>query len=137
MSEHAAGPWSAAMLIDAAGTDDGWRWVFFVNLPIGVAAFRRWAHGCCPYCRWRGSDEDKFDTVRCVLLLWAPGVFALMLPLCRSRKQWIGRGECGRWCRLALALLGAFWAWERRQGCGGRAPLWTWAVSLRSFTLGA
>src|SRR5204863_9968760 len=34
----AVGPLLGGALIAAFGTESGWRWVFFINLPIGVAA---------------------------------------------------------------------------------------------------
>ncbi|GAA3149896.1 MFS transporter [Streptomyces echinatus] len=128
----AAGPLVGGLLIDAVGTDDGWRWVFFVNLPIGVAAFVAGLR-LLPRLPVAGKHEE-FDLFG-VLLLGA-GVFALMLPLVQE-QQWTGR-EKWALVPVALALLGAFWAWERRQGVLGRAPLVDLALfSLRSFTLGA
>lgn len=35
----AVGPLLGGLLIQAAGEDTGWRWVFFVNLPIGACTF--------------------------------------------------------------------------------------------------
>ncbi|MEV6804575.1 MFS transporter [Streptomyces sp. NPDC051132] len=128
----AAGPLVGGLLIDAAGTDDGWRWVFFVNLPIGVAAFVTGLR-LLPRLPPAGKRED-FDLFGVLLL--GSGVLALMLPLVQE-QQWTGRAK---WALLplGLALLGAFWAWERRQGLLSRAPLVDLALfSLRSFTLGA
>ncbi|MEU2065122.1 MFS transporter [Streptomyces sp. NPDC013455] len=128
----AAGPLAGGLLIDAGGTQDGWRWVFFVNLPIGVAAFVAGLR-LLPRLPAAGKREE-FDLFG-VLLLGA-GVLALMLPLVQE-QQWTGREK---WALMpvALVLLGAFWAWERRQGRLGRAPLVDLELfSLRSFTLGA
>ncbi|WP_181797550.1 MFS transporter [Streptomyces sp. WELS2] len=128
----AAGPLVGGLLIDAAGTDDGWRWVFFVNLPIGVAAF---AAGLRLLPRYPAAGKREVFDLFGVLLLGA-GVLALMLPLVQE-QQWTGR-EKWALMPLALVLLGAFWAWERRQGLLGRAPLVDLDLfSLRSFTLGA
>ncbi|CAL9321456.1 MFS transporter [Streptomyces sp. SudanB182_2057] len=128
----AAGPLVGGLLIDAAGTDDGWRWVFFVNLPIGVAAF---VVGLRLLPRYPAAGKREVFDLFGVLLLGA-GVLALMLPLVQE-QQWTGREK---WALLpvALVLLGAFWVWERRQGLLGRAPLVDLGLfSLRSFTLGA
>ncbi|MYY00197.1 DHA2 family efflux MFS transporter permease subunit [Streptomyces sp. SID486] len=128
----AAGPLVGGLLIDAAGTDDGWRWVFFVNLPIGVAAFAAGLR-LLPRLPAPGKHEE-FDLFGVLLL--GSGVLALMLPLVQE-QQWTGREK---WALLpvALVLLGAFWVWEKRQGTLGRAPLVDLALfSLRSFTLGA
>ncbi|WP_031026606.1 MFS transporter [Streptomyces sp. NRRL WC-3725] len=128
----AAGPLAGGLLIDAAGTDDGWRWVFFVNLPIGVAAF---VAGLRLLPRFPATGKhEEFDLFGVFLL--GTGVLALMLPLVQE-QQWTGR-EKWALMPLAVVLLGAFWAWEKRQGRLGRAPLVDLALfSLRSFTLGA
>ncbi|MEV7386107.1 MULTISPECIES: MFS transporter [unclassified Streptomyces] len=129
----AVGPLAGGLIIDGVGTDDGWRWVFFVNLPIGVAAF---IAGLRLLPRFPGSAgrREQFDPIG-VLLLGA-GVLALMLPLVQE-QQWTGRQK---WALLPVGavLLGLFWTWERRQGRLGRAPLIDLNLfSLRSFTLGA
>lgn len=129
----AVGPLAGGLLINAVGTDDGWRWVFFVNLPIGVATF---AAGLRLLPRFPASTgkREEFDLFG-VLLLGA-AVLALMLPLVQE-QQWTGRLK---WALLPVAalLLAAFWAWERRQGLRGQAPLVDLDLfSLRSFTLGS
>ncbi|MEU9150610.1 MFS transporter [Streptomyces sp. NPDC048417] len=129
----AVGPLAGGLIIDAVGTGDGWRWVFFVNLPIGVAAF---AAGLRLLPRFPASPgrREEFDPVGVVLL--GAGVLALMLPLVQE-QQWTGRLK---WALLPVGgvLLGLFWVWERRQGRLGRAPLVDLDLfSLRSFTLGA
>ncbi|MFG2352678.1 MFS transporter [Streptomyces sp. NPDC048521] len=129
----AVGPLAGGLLIDAVGTDDSWRWVFFVNLPIGVAAF---AAGIRLLPRFPASPggRETFDLPGVLLL--GSGVLALMLPLVQE-QQWTGREK---WALMPVAalLLGAFWAWEKRQGRLGHAPLVDLALfSLRSFTLGA
>ncbi|MFF3886075.1 MFS transporter [Streptomyces sp. NPDC001914] len=129
----AAGPLVGGVLIDAVGTDDGWRWVFFVNLPIGVAAF---AAGLRLLPRFPASTgrREEFDPFGVLLL--GTAVLALMLPLVQE-QQWTGRLK---WALLPVGalLLMAFWAWERRQKLRGRAPLVDLDLfSLRSFTLGS
>jgi EmrB/QacA subfamily drug resistance transporter len=129
----AVGPLAGGLIIDAAGAGDGWRWVFFVNLPIGVAAF---AAGLRLLPRFPGSPgrREEFDPVGVVLL--GAGVLALMLPLVQE-QQWNGRLK---WSLLPVGalLLGLFWVWERRMGRLGRAPLVDLELfSLRSFTRGA
>ncbi|MGW0882810.1 MFS transporter [Streptomyces sp. NPDC002671] len=129
----AVGPLVGGVLIQVFGTDDGWRWVFYVNLPIGVATF---IAGLRLLPRFPASTDrrEEFDLFG-VLLLGA-GVLALMLPLVQE-QQWGGRQK---WALLPVAalLLAAFWAWERREGRHGRAPLLDLRLfSLRSFTLGA
>ncbi|MEU2775771.1 MFS transporter [Streptomyces sp. NPDC007162] len=128
----AVGPLAGGLIIDAVGTDDGWRWVFFVNLPIGVVAL---AAGLRLLPRFPAvGKREEFDPVGVLLL--GSGVLALMLPLVQE-QQWTGQQK---WTLLPLGalLLGLFWTWERRQGRLGRAPLVDLNLfSLRSFTLGA
>ncbi|MFB7244190.1 MFS transporter [Streptomyces populi] len=128
----AAGPLVGGVLIDAVGTDDGWRWVFFVNLPIGVAAL---AAGLRLLPRFPSTGRrEEFDPFGVLLL--GTAVLALMLPLVQE-QQWSGRLK---WALLPVGalLLIAFWGWERRQKFRGRAPLVDLDLfSLRSFTLGS
>ncbi|MGW1535290.1 MFS transporter [Streptomyces aureus] len=128
----AAGPLVGGVLIDAVGTDDGWRWVFFVNLPIGVAAF---AAGLRLLPRFPATGRrEQFDPFGVLLL--GSAVLALMLPLVQE-QQWTGRLK---WALLPVGalLLMAFWAWEKRQKLRGRAPLVDLDLfALRSFTLGS
>ncbi|MBJ6637624.1 MFS transporter [Streptomyces sp. DHE7-1] len=129
----AVGPLAGGVLIDAVGTADGWRWVFFVNLPIGVAAFTTGLR-LLPRFPVTTDRRETFDLFGVLLL--GSGVLALMLPLVQE-QQWTGRLK---WALLPVAalLLAAFWGWERRQGRRGRAPLVDLELfSLRSFTLGA
>ncbi|MGW5427267.1 MFS transporter [Streptomyces sp. NPDC004059] len=129
----AVGPLAGGVLIQAAGGPDGWRWVFYVNLPIGVAVFCA-ALRLLPHSPGAPGKRECFD-VPGVLLLGS-GVLALMLPLVQE-QQWQGRLK---WALLPVGagLLAAFWAWERRQARRDRAPLVDLRLfSLRSFTLGA
>ncbi|MGW2827198.1 MFS transporter [Streptomyces sp. NPDC001443] len=129
----AAGPLAGGLLIDAVGTDDGWRWVFFVNLPIGVAAFGAGLRLLPRFPASTGKREE-FDLFGVLLL--GSAVLALMLPLVQE-QQWTGRLK---WALLPVGalLLASFWAWERRQGRLGRAPLVDLELfSLRSFTFGS
>ncbi|MCH0557398.1 MFS transporter [Streptomyces sp. MUM 16J] len=129
----AVGPLAGGLLIQAFGSADGWRWVFFVNLPIGVTVFAA-ALRLLPRSPASPGRREGFDLLG-VLLLGA-GVLALMLPLVQE-QQWPGRLK---WALLPVAagLLFAFWAWERHQGRRDRAPLIDLKLfSLRSFWLGA
>ena len=130
----AVGPLLGGLLIQAAGEDHGWRWVFFVNLPIGVMAFIA-ALRLLPV-RAKESRQPirgSFDPFG-VLLLGA-GVTSVMLPLVQE-QQWHGGRK---WLLLVLAalLLGGFVAWERRQMRVGHLPLIDLSLfSLRSYSLG-
>ncbi|MGW2424821.1 MFS transporter [Streptomyces sp. NPDC001709] len=128
----AVGPLAGGLLIQAAGGPDGWRWVFYVNLPIGVAVFCA-ALRLLPRSPGSPGRREGFD-VPGVLLLGS-GVLCLMLPLVQE-QQWHGRLK---WALLPIGagLLTSFWTWERRQGRHDRAPLVDLRLfSLRSFSLG-
>ncbi|MFF4899912.1 MFS transporter [Streptomyces sp. NPDC001068] len=129
----AVGPLAGGVIIDAVGTDDGWRWVFFVNVPIGVAALAAGLR-LLPRFPVAPGRREEFDPVGVMLL--GAGMLALMLPLVQE-QQWTGRLK---WALLPVGgvLLGLFWMWERRMGRLGRAPLVDLDLfSLRSFTRGA
>ncbi|MCR5978695.1 DHA2 family efflux MFS transporter permease subunit [Gordonia jinghuaiqii] len=130
----AVGPLLGGVLIQAGGTAEGWRWIFFVNVPIGIVAFIA-AIRLIPA---RPSElkqplRGSFDPMG-VLLLGA-GVFALMLPMVQD-QEWPG---ARKWLLLVVGaiVLGAFVLWERRQGRAGRQQLIDLSLfSLRSYTLG-
>ncbi|MDQ1721241.1 MAG: hypothetical protein QOI26_975 [Pseudonocardiales bacterium] len=130
----AMGPVIGGLLIQIFGESDGWRYVFFVNLPIGLIAVP-FAMRLLP----QASDEQRsqrsdLDPVG-VLLLGA-GVVVLLLPFVQE-QQWKGDAK---WLLLPLAalLLAGFLAWQVRYRNRGREPL----VDLdlfrrRSFSFGS
>ncbi|MFE0515271.1 MFS transporter [Streptomyces sp. NPDC058964] len=125
----AVGPLAGGLLIEASGS---WRWVFYVNLPIGVAVFAA-ALRLLPESPPKDAREG-FDMPGVLLL--GGGALTLMLPLVQE-QAWHGRSK---WALvpLAVVLLLSFWAWERRQGLRGRAPLIDLRLfTRRSFTCGA
>ncbi|MFI6858485.1 MFS transporter [Streptomyces sp. NPDC050421] len=121
----AVGPLLGGLLIQAAGAEEGWRWVFYVNLPLGFV--------CLLLARRLLPDTPSAGPVRLrdldplgILLLGA-GVLALLLPFVQAH-QWPGNGK---WLLLvvAAALLAAFVGWEYRCGRRGTQPV----VDLRLF----
>ena len=129
----AVGPLLGGALIAAFGTEHGWRWVFLVNLPIGLAAMPlAWKLLPKPD---RGQkhrhDYDPFG----VLLLGA-GIVVLLLPLVQE-QQWKGSAK---WLLVpaAVLLLGAFVLWEFRYTRRGKEPLVDLGLfRLRSWSFGA
>lgn len=111
----AVGPLLGGLLIQVAGAREGWRWVFYVNLPIGAVCLllARRLLPDTPSAGWvRPRDLDPVG----VLLLGA-GVLALLLPFVQA-QQWPGNGK---WLLVVVAavLLVAFVAWESRCTRGG------------------
>ncbi len=113
----AVGPLAGGLLIQLFGPDFGWRAVFFVNVPIGIAAVvLAW--------RWLPAGSGRrpsasLDPVGVVLLGGA--VLALLLPLVQE-QSWPG---AQKWALipLGLVLLAAFVGWERRYARAGREPM--------------
>jgi EmrB/QacA subfamily drug resistance transporter len=130
----AMGPVIGGLLIQIFGEADGWRYVFFVNLPIGLLAVP-FAMRLLPQAsaEQRGRQHD-LDLVG-VLLLGA-GVVVLLLPFVQE-QQWKGDAK---WLLLPLAgvLLTGFLAWEVRYGRRGRNPLIDLGLfGRRSFSFGS
>ena len=131
----AVGPLTGGLLIQAFGADEGWRWVFFVNLPIGVLAFFLALRLVPASCAARDTaHRQSLDPVG-VLLLGA-GVLAVMLPLVEER-EWEG---AAKWLLVPLGavLVVLFLLWERAYARRGRAPLVDLALfHNRAYSLGA
>ncbi|WP_344284973.1 DHA2 family efflux MFS transporter permease subunit, partial [Actinomadura napierensis] len=123
----AAGPLLGGGIIALAGPEEGWRWVFYVNIPVGVVAlFLAWRLLPAPMRgEQRGLDPPG------VLLLGA-GVVCVLLPLAQE-QQWHGNGK---WLLIVVGalLIAAFVWWERR----ARAPMVDLGLfRLRSYALGS
>jgi MFS family permease len=121
------GPLLGGMLIALAGPQEGWRWIFYVNIPVGLAALPLAWRLLPPPVRGERRGLDPFG----VLLLGA-GVVAVMLPFLQER-QWPG---AAKWLLIPLGalVLAGFVAWERRHPF----PLADLGLfRRRSYTLGA
>jgi EmrB/QacA subfamily drug resistance transporter len=115
----ATGPVLGGVIIALAGEDEGWRWLFWVNVPIGLVALVA-VMRLVP--RRDPAKVDRSQTridVPGALLLGAT-VLCLLYPIVRV--------EAG--ARLPLVLLvgvplfaWAFFRWERRTAARGRPPL--------------
>ncbi|TDB81186.1 MFS transporter [Micromonospora sp. KC721] len=129
----AVGPLLGGLLIALGGADHGWRWVFFVNIPVGiVGVLLGWR--LLPARPTGLPDRHRFDLTG-VLLLGA-GVLLLLLPLVQ-REHW---HSPWRWALIptGILVLAGFARWERRYAGRGRVPLFDLRLfGLRSYTLGA
>lgn len=128
----AVGPLLGGLLIQAFGAESGWRWIFFINLPIGVAAIVL-GHRWIPARRADQQDRQSLDPVG-VLLLGA-GVLLILLPLVQER-QWPGSAK---WLLLlaGAAVLAGFVGWERRHARRATPLIDLSLFRVRSYGLGA
>lgn len=114
----ATGPVLGGLIIAGAGEETGWRWLFLINVPIGVVAMLAVLR-MVPRRRQRADDGDPRIDVPGALLLGTT-VFCLLFPVVRLEDG----------SPLPLVLLvgvpAAGWAfvwWERRTARRGRPPL--------------
>jgi EmrB/QacA subfamily drug resistance transporter len=114
----AAGPVIGGLILAAFTGPDGWRWVFYVNLPIGVAALVLAAR-LLPAATRAGRGGVHLHLVGSLLL--GGGVLCLLLPLVDATDGGLTR----LWPLLGLAvgLLAGFAWWEVRTARRGRQPL--------------
>jgi MFS family permease len=128
----AVGPLIGGLLIGLFGDENGWRAVFFVNVPIGIAALvlaRRYLPAPPP----RDGRDVHLDPLG-VLLLGA-AVVCILLPFIESRT-WDASVRLPL-LLLAALLLAAWAAHERRYG-RRREPLVSLDLfAIRSYVLGA
>jgi EmrB/QacA subfamily drug resistance transporter len=114
----AAGPVIGGLILAVFTGADGWRWVFYVNVPIGLLALVL-ASRLVPSTTSARARGIHIDLVGSLLL--AGGVVSLLLPLVDAESG----GEAGLWplFGLAVLLLGAFCWWEVRTVRLRREPL--------------
>jgi EmrB/QacA subfamily drug resistance transporter len=114
----AAGPVVGGLILSTFTGPDGWRWVFYVNVPIGALALVL-AVRLLPRSGDRRSGSAQLDLVGAALL--GGGVFSLLLPLVEAESGGLRR----LWWLLAVSavLLAAFGWWEVRTARRGRQPL--------------
>ncbi|MEU4473364.1 MFS transporter [Micromonospora sp. NPDC023888] len=128
----AVGPLLGGLLIAVGGEEHGWRWVFFVNVPVGVLAvilgWRLLPGRPAGQPGWRQLDPVG-------VLLLGVGVVLVLLPLVQE-QQW---RTPWKWALIpaGLAVLVAFGLWERRYE-RQHQPLFDLRLfSLRSYALGS
>jgi EmrB/QacA subfamily drug resistance transporter len=114
----AAGPVIGGLILAAFTGPDGWRWVFYVNVPIGLIALVLAARLLPSTTRGRLRDTH-LDLVGSLLL--GGGVLSLLLPVVNTENG----GPSWWWYLYVVAalLLGAFARWEVRTVRRGRQPL--------------
>ena len=114
----AAGPVIGGLIIAAAGPDNGWRYLFLVNIPIGLVAMLGVARLVPARLHTAARADNRIDIVGALLL--GVTVLCLLYPIVS-----VEGGH--RWPLLILLgvpLFGwAFVRWERRVRGANRPPL--------------
>ena len=114
----AAGPVIGGLILAAFAGPDGWRWVFYVNLPIGLVALALAARLLPAATRAGGAASIWTWSGRCCS---AAACSCLLLPLVDATDGGLNR----LWplFGLAVVLLAGFAWWEARTVRRGRQPL--------------
>ncbi|WP_030345879.1 MFS transporter [Streptomyces sp. NRRL S-1022] len=128
----AAGPITGGAILALASGPQGWRWIFYVNVPIGILAVLL---GRRLLPRVRRSARGRLDVAGVLLL--GLGVLALMYPLVQAdsgglRRLW--------WLFPAgAAVLAAFTWWQHRLVARGVQPLLDPRLfsTVRGYAVGA
>jgi EmrB/QacA subfamily drug resistance transporter len=113
----ALGPVVGGLIIQALGDENGWRYIFFVNLPIGVIGL---VAAAIVLPKVIAGKKTSMDLLGLVLL--AGSLVAILVPLIQGQDQgW------PLWTYLSLGggivLLVLFALWERFLAARGSAPL--------------
>jgi EmrB/QacA subfamily drug resistance transporter len=128
----AVGPVTGGAILALASGDQGWRWVFYVNVPIGVLAVLL-GRRLLPRTRRSGRGHVDLPGV----LLLGLGVLALMYPLVQADSGGIGR----LWWLFPVGavILAAFTRWQRRLVARGAQPLLDPRLftTVRGYAVGA
>ncbi|MDQ1205768.1 MFS transporter [Microbacterium sp. SORGH_AS_0862] len=126
----AFGPTLGGLLIALGGPQDGWRWIFWMNLPLGLIAILL-AALLLPATRTRSHRKLALDPVG--VILFALTVISLMWPFLFTTGA--PGDDPRRWWLLVLFVLFAagFVAWEQRYTRIGKQPL----IPLKLFRIGS
>jgi len=104
----ALGQITGGVLIQIFGAAEGWRWVFFVNLPIGIATVL-FAIRLLPSGDARADRTNRMDWLGVAIL--SASISAILIPLIQGQQDgW----PLYTWISLAAGLLGlvVFGAWQ-------------------------
>lgn len=127
----AAGPLIGGLLIEAAGVHDGWRWTFFVNVPVGILAIvlaamwfprpllRRPSRRRSRFRRGETASRESRDLDPVGATLLGLAVLGILLPFSQTGSSpWL-------WVLLPAGLGCAVgWVcWERGYKRRGRSPM--------------
>jgi EmrB/QacA subfamily drug resistance transporter len=116
----AVGPTLGGLMIALGGPTDGWRWIFWMNLPLGLIAIAL-AIWVLPSTHRKSRKPLELDPLG--VALFGITVLALMWPFLFTTGSPSDNPQ--RWWLLVVFVLfaAAFVAWERRYTATGRKPL--------------
>ena len=124
----AFGPTLGGLMIAIGGADDGWRYIFWMNVPLGIIALVL-AWRILPATVTTNYSRLELDPIG--IAIFGVTVMALLWPFLFTTGA--PTDDPNRWWLLVVFVLAAavFVMWERRYAAGGRAPL----VSLALFRI--
>ena len=115
----AIGQLAGGLIIQALGEAEGWRWVFYVNVPLGVAT-AIFALRLLPSGDAHADNSNRMDWMGVILL--SAGLTAILIPLIQGQQDgwpsWI-------WWTMASGIVGVvlFALWEVYFTKRGGSPL--------------
>ena len=114
----ALGPIAGGLLIQAFGEADGWRWVFFVNIPIGIAT----VIAAALYLPAHDAEHVNVGLDWVGVVMVAGGLTAILVPLIQGQEE-----NWPLWTFLSIAggliIFVLFALWEVAYAKRGRNPL--------------
>lgn len=126
----AFGPTLGGLLIAVGGATDGWRLLFWMNVPLGVIALF-FALRLLPRTQPHQAGARNLDLVG--ILLLGLGVFTFMLPFVLTTGGSSDDPARWLWLIVSAAAIGLFVLWERRYEAAGKSP----AIHFALFRLGS
>ncbi|MFD4420577.1 MFS transporter [Agromyces sp. NPDC058484] len=116
----AIGPTLGGLAIAIGGPTDGWRWVFWMNVPLSVVAIAL-ALWLLPETHTPSTRKLSLDPVG--VLLFGVAVLSLMWPFLFTTGS--PDDNPARWWTLVVFVIAAtaFVVWERHYAASGRPPL--------------
>lgn len=114
----ALGPLAGGLIIAGLGNDHGWRYVFGINVPLGVIALV----AASVFLPARQPDPRRSAADWIGLLLLTAGLVALIVPLIQGQEHGWPWWTFASLIVSILVLIG-FLLWERRVEGIGRHPL--------------
>ncbi len=104
----AIGQLAGGLIIQALGEAEGWRWVFYVNVPIGIAT-AIFAISLLPSGDAHADSSNRMDWIGVILL--SAGLTAILIPLIQGQQEgW----PTWTWWTMSAGIIGVvlFALWE-------------------------